>query len=63
MATADWLRVPNNQIAESIRTRAELARRLARELKDPNAVKALTEIAGALEDEAAKLEQNVIDIK
>lgn len=55
--------MPNQEIAASIRTRAELARRLASQLKEPNAVKALTEIALALEEEADKLEHNVVDMK
>ena len=53
----------SDEVAASIRTRAELARRLARELKEPNAVKALTEIAEALEHDAAQLEDNIVELK
>lgn len=49
-----------NEIAASIRTRAELARRLANELSEPNAVKALLEIAAALDEEAAALEHDTV---
>lgn len=44
----------------SIRTRAELARRLSTEIKDPAAQLALREIAAALEAEADALENNVV---
>ena len=40
----------------SIRMRAELARRLANELKEPKAVAALREIADALDEEAERLQ-------
>jgi hypothetical protein len=39
----------------SIRMRAELARRLANELKEPKAVAALREIADTLDEEAERL--------
>lgn len=48
------------EIAASIRTRAELARRRANELKEPNAVKALLEIAAALDQEADKFEGDIV---
>ena len=48
-----------SEATASIRTRAELARRLARELKDPSAIRALNEIAAALDAEADNLEQAV----
>jgi len=41
---------------EKLRTRAELARRLASELNDPNACQSLREIADALEGAATALE-------
>jgi predicted nucleic acid-binding Zn-ribbon protein len=47
----------------SIRTRAELARRLSTEIKDPAAQQALREIADALEAEAESLEHNIVLIK
>lgn len=37
-----------------------MARRLANELSEPNAVKALLEIAAALDEEADKLERDVV---
>ncbi len=48
------------EIAASIRTRAELARRLSNELSEPNAVKALHEIAAALDEEADKLDGDIV---
>ncbi len=44
----------------SVDTYAELARRLANELSEPNAVKALLEIAAALDEDADKLERDVV---
>ena len=55
------LRMPG-ETAASIRTRAELARRIATELTEPNAVAALNEIADALDVEADRLECNVVQI-
>lgn len=51
-----------SEAAASIRTRAELARRLASELKDPSAVKALEEIADALDADADNLENNLVPL-
>jgi uncharacterized protein Yka (UPF0111/DUF47 family) len=47
-------------VVASIRTRAEIARRLATELKDPKAVQALIEIAEALEADADNLEREPV---
>ena len=47
----------NREVVASIRTRAELARRLARELKEPAAARSLLEIADSLDADAAKLEE------
>lgn len=47
----------------SIRTRAELARRLSTEIKDSAAAASLREIADTLDAEADKLEQNVEPIR
>jgi hypothetical protein len=52
-----------HESAGVIRTRAELARRLAHELKNPRARKELLQIADDLEAEAAKLENNVVPIR
>ncbi len=49
-----------SEIAASIRTRAELARSLATALSEPNAVKALHEIAAALDEEADKLDGDIV---
>ncbi|MCL6730105.1 hypothetical protein [Sphingomonas hankyongi] len=49
--------------AAAIRTRAELARRLAGEIKEPRASAALREIADGLDADADMLERNVIQIK
>jgi hypothetical protein len=46
----------------AIRIRAELARRLAGELKDPHSGFALNEIAKALDAEADNLECNVVQM-
>lgn len=54
--------MPRENVA-SLRTRAELARRLATELKEPKAVAALREIAEALDEEADKLECKVVRIE
>lgn len=51
-----------SEFVASIRTRAELARRLSTEIKDPAAATALREIADALDEEADKLERNVTPI-
>jgi hypothetical protein len=48
----------------ALRTRAELARRLSSEIKEPRASAALREIAEALDAEADKLEtENVMKIR
>lgn len=48
----------------ALRTRAELARRLSTEIKEPRATAALREIAEALDVEADKLEtENVMKIR
>lgn len=52
-----------NELVASIRTRAELARRLSTEIKEPAAAAALREIADTLEQEADKLEDNVASIR
>jgi hypothetical protein len=52
-----------SELVESIRTRAELARRLSTEIKDPAAAATLREIADTLDAEADKLEQNVEPIR
>jgi hypothetical protein len=52
--------MPNEEIS-AIRTRAELARRLASE-SGPKAAKALREIAEMLDAEADQLENNVVSI-
>ena len=52
-----------SDFAASIRTRAELARRLAIEINEPKAATALREIADALDAEADKLECNVVPIE
>jgi hypothetical protein len=52
--------VPNDTLA-SIRTRAELARRLAHSA-GPKAAKALLEIAQQLDAEADSMENNVVPI-
>ena len=51
------------EIVSSIRTRAAVARRLADELHEPNAVATLQEIADALDEDANSLEQNVVRLK
>lgn len=50
-------------MAVTIRTRAELARRLSTEIKDPAAAATLREIADTLEAEADKLEHNIEPIR
>lgn len=52
-----------SELAVTIRTRAELARRLSTEIKDPAAAATLREIADTLEAEADKLEHNVEPIR
>ena len=51
------------KIVSSIRTRAALARRLADELKEPNAVATLRQIADALDEDASSLEDNVVQLR
>jgi hypothetical protein len=46
-----------HEIAASIRTRAELARRLSTEIKEPKAAATLREIARDLFEEADRLER------
>lgn len=53
-----------HEAAAALRTRAELARRLSTEIKEPRATAALREIAEALDVEADKLEtENVMKIR
>lgn len=47
-------------IDKTLRTRAELARRLSQEIKEPNASQSLREIAEALDAEADKIAENVV---
>lgn len=54
--------MPNDAVT-SIRTRAELARRLSTELKDPHAIQSLREIAASLDAEADDLENNVVRLE
>lgn len=51
-----------SDLAASIRTRAELARRLSAEIKDPAAAASLRKIAETLDAEASRLECNVTPI-
>jgi hypothetical protein len=48
---------------DSIRTRAELARRLSTQINEPKSAKALREIADALDAEADMLESNVSPLR
>lgn len=53
-----------HEAVAALRTRAELARRLSTEIKEPRATAALHEIAEALDAEADKLEtENVMKIR
>jgi hypothetical protein len=53
-----------HEAVAALRTRAELARRLSTEIKEPRATAALREIAEALDVEADKLEtENVMKIR
>ena len=51
-----------SDLAASIRTRAELARRLSIEIEDQTAAATLREFAETLDSEADRLEFNVIPI-
>ena len=51
-----------NDLVASIRTRAEIARRLSTEIKEPSAATTLREIADALDADADKL-ANVFEPK
>lgn len=51
-----------SDLAASIRTRAELARRLSTQITDETAAAALREIAETLDSEAERLESNVVPI-
>lgn len=52
-----------SELVASIRTRAELARRLSTEIKQPSAAAALCEIAYTLYEDADKLEDNAASIR
>jgi hypothetical protein len=52
-----------HEIAASIRMRAELARRLSTEIKEPTSAAALREIARQLYQEAIEVEENAVTIK
>ena len=47
----------------ALRTRATLARRLASEFSDPKSVAVLREAADAFDEEADKLENNIVGIE
>lgn len=51
-----------SDLVASIRTRAELARRLSNEIADETAAATLRDIAETLDSEADRLERNVIPI-
>ena len=54
--------MPSERVA-ALRTRAALARRLASEFPDPKSVAVLRDAADAFDEEANKLENNVVGIK